>query len=109
VQLWGYRNERYEMNFELLMGIGLLVLGFGLIVFVAVARQHPLIYLSGLGVAAFGAVSVVAGIMPPGPARIGVQSFFFIVAFLAGFIQWRMARRLQRPPGRTPDQESGAR
>jgi hypothetical protein len=93
------------MNFELLFGIGILVLGFGMIVFVAVARQHPLIYLSGLGAAASGASLVVAGIMPPGPARIGVQTLFFIVVFLAGFIQWRMARRLQRPG--TPDQESG--
>lgn len=95
------------MNYEFLIGMALLLLGFGIILLVAIAREQPLVYLSGLGVAAMGATLVVAGSMPPGPARIGVQIFFFLVVILAGLFQWRMARRLQGSRRGTLGQKSG--
>lgn len=95
------------MNYELLIGIGLLLLGAGVIVFVAIAKEHPLIYLSGLGVAAMGAAQIVSETMSPGPARTGARILFSVVAFLAFWFQWRMARRLQQPRGEVPGQESG--
>jgi hypothetical protein len=97
------------MNHDLLIGVGLVLLGSGVIVYVAIARDQPLIYLSGLGVAAMGGSQVVPEVMSPGPARIGVRIFFSVVAFLAFWFQWRMARKLGQPGGGTPGQASGKR
>lgn len=62
--VWGYRNEEDEMNFELLIGMGTLVMGFGIIVYGAIAREHPLLCLFGLGVAALGASQAVVQVVP---------------------------------------------
>lgn len=92
------------MTVALLLGMVLLVLGVGIMAYVAIARDHPLIYLSGLGVAAMGASQVAAETMSPGPVQIGLRSFFGIVSLLAFWFQWRMARKLPRPRGGTPGQ-----
>lgn len=109
--VWGYRNEEDEMNFELLIGMGTLVMGFGIIVYGAIAREHPLLCLFGLGVAALGASQAVVQVVPPGPARFGVRSFFALAGMLAFFLVWRMARNLGRERFRegTPGQESSAK
>ncbi len=95
------------MTFELFLGLALLVLGGSVIAYVAIAKDHPLIYLSGLGVAAMGASQVAAELMSPGPAQIGVRTFFWIASLLAFWFQWRLARTLARPRGGTPGQDPG--
>lgn len=95
------------MNTELLIGIGLVVLGFGIVVFVAILREQQLAYLSGVVLAAMGGTFVAAGTMSLEPARVAVILLLWVVACLAIWFQARMARKLPRPAEGTPGQESG--